>query len=91
MQYFFLAIRCCQIRAFPQELDLRDITLVCQDWGGLTGLPVVADDPDSFSRLVIMNTDIPVGVPEADTYWDKLRACELILIMFPFLFISGSI
>lgn len=38
------------------ELDLRSITLVCQDWGGPTGLAQAATMPDRFDRLVIMNT-----------------------------------
>ena len=38
------------------SLDLKDITLVCQDWGGPTGLAQAATMPERFSRLVIMNT-----------------------------------
>jgi haloalkane dehalogenase len=37
-------------------LDLSDITLVCQDWGGPIGLAQAATMPERFSRLVIMNT-----------------------------------
>jgi haloalkane dehalogenase len=37
-------------------LDLRDITLVCQDWGGPTGLAQPVFMPERFTRLVIMNT-----------------------------------
>lgn len=37
-------------------LDLHDITLVCQDWGGPIGLAQAATMPERFSRLVIMNT-----------------------------------
>lgn len=37
-------------------LDLNDITVFVQDWGGPTGLAQVAAMPDRFSRLVIMNT-----------------------------------
>lgn len=37
-------------------LDLTDITLVCQDWGGPIGLAQAATMPERFSRLVIMNT-----------------------------------
>jgi haloalkane dehalogenase len=37
-------------------LDLNDITLVCQDWGGPIGLAQAATMPERFSRLVIMNT-----------------------------------
>lgn len=42
-------------------LDLRDITLVCQDWGGLLGLRLVADHPDRFARVVAANTFLPTG------------------------------
>lgn len=41
---------------------MKDLTLVCQDWGGLTGLSVVKDAPDRFSNLVIMNTGVPSPV-----------------------------
>ncbi|MEM9988902.1 MAG: haloalkane dehalogenase [Pseudomonadota bacterium] len=40
-------------------LDLNNITLVCQDWGGLIGLRMVATFPDRFARLVIANTGLP--------------------------------
>lgn len=42
-------------------LDLRDITLVCQDWGGLIGLRLVAEHPDRFARVVAANTFLPTG------------------------------
>ena len=42
-------------------LDLRDITLVCQDWGGLIGLRLVAEHPDRFDRVVAANTLLPTG------------------------------
>lgn len=47
--------------AFIRALDLRDVTLVCQDWGGLLGLTLPVDMPDRFSRLVVMNTGIGTG------------------------------
>lgn len=43
------------------QLDLYDITLFCQDWGGLIGLRLVAAFPERFARLVISNTYLPVG------------------------------
>ena len=46
---------------FVEALDLRNITLICQDWGGLIGLRVAAELPDRFARLVIMNTGLPTG------------------------------
>ena len=43
------------------QMDLRQITLVCQDWGGLIGLRLAAEMPDRFARLVIANTALPTG------------------------------
>jgi haloalkane dehalogenase len=43
------------------ELDLSGITLVCQDWGGLIGLRLVAEHPDRFARVVAANTFLPTG------------------------------
>jgi haloalkane dehalogenase len=47
--------------SFVQQLDLRDITFVMQDWGGLIGLRVAAEHPERAARLVIMNTGLPAG------------------------------
>jgi haloalkane dehalogenase len=44
-----------------RQLDLRDVTLVCQDWGGLVGLRVAAENPDRFARIVAANTGLPTG------------------------------
>ena len=43
------------------RLDLREITLVCQDWGGLIGLRLVGEHPDRFARVVAANTFLPTG------------------------------
>jgi haloalkane dehalogenase len=44
-----------------EQLDLRGITLVCQDWGGLIGLRLWAAMPDRFIRIVVANTALPTG------------------------------
>ena len=44
-----------------KTLDLKRITLVCQDWGGLLGLTLPQDMPERFNRLLIMNTAIMTG------------------------------
>ena len=46
---------------FVEELNLHDITLVVQDWGGLIGLPFAANNPEKIKNLVIMNTGLPSG------------------------------
>jgi haloalkane dehalogenase len=55
------------LRAFVESLDLRGITLICQDWGGLVGLRVVAEVPERFARVITSNTGLPDarGIPEA--------------------------
>jgi haloalkane dehalogenase len=49
------------LRKFIDALDLKRITLVSQDWGGLLGLRLLAQMPNRFARLVAMNTGIPDG------------------------------
>lgn len=49
--------------AFIEALDLQNITLVCQDWGGILGLTIPPDMPERFTRLLLMNTAIPIGEP----------------------------
>ncbi len=49
------------VAGFIENLDLSDITLVCQDWGGLLGLDAATRMPARFARLVIMNTGLPTG------------------------------
>ena len=46
---------------FVERLDLRNITLVCQDWGGLLGLTLPMDMPRRFSKLLVMNTALGTG------------------------------
>jgi haloalkane dehalogenase len=48
-------------RAALATVNLRAVTLVCQDWGGLIGLRLVAEQPDRFARVVAANTFLPTG------------------------------
>lgn len=49
------------ILAFIERMDLRNITLVVQDWGGILGLTLPMNFPNRFSRLIVMNTALPIG------------------------------
>lgn len=49
------------IMALIETLDLRHITLVCQDWGGVIGLTIPMDMQDRFERLLVMNTALGTG------------------------------
>ncbi len=44
-----------------KKLNLTNITLVCQDWGGIIGLTLPMDMKERFSRMIIMNTTLGVG------------------------------
>lgn len=58
--------------AFIEALDLKRITLVCQDWGGLLGLTIAAELQERFARLVILNTGLPNGeenLPDGFKQW----------------------
>ncbi|MGD0120550.1 MAG: haloalkane dehalogenase [Candidatus Binatus sp.] len=59
---------------FIQKLDLRGITLVCQDWGGVIGLRVAAEHSERFARIVAANTGLPTGegpIGDAFMAWRK--------------------
>lgn len=60
--------------AAVEDLGLRDVTLVCQDWGGLIGLRIVAEHPEWFARVVAANTFLPTGDrPPGDAFlaWQR--------------------
>jgi haloalkane dehalogenase len=59
------------------RLDLGGITLVCQDWGGLLGLRLVAAQPDRFSAVIAANTGLPTGdqrLTDAFFSWQNFAA-----------------
>ncbi len=49
------------LMSFIEHLELRNITLVCQDWGGILGLTLPMEMTGRFSRLLIMNTTLGTG------------------------------
>ena len=51
------------MRQWIEQLDLRNMTLVCQDWGSLIGLRLVAEMPDRFAGVVLSNGGLPEGGP----------------------------
>jgi haloalkane dehalogenase len=75
------------MRAFISALDLKRITLICQDWGGLIGLRIVSQMPDRFARIVAMNTGLPFGAPGGEAFmrWRRfalrLDTLEMPLLM----------
>jgi len=56
------------------QLELENITLVCQDWGSLLGLRLAAENPERFRAIVVGNGMLPTGdqkVPAAFQLWKK--------------------
>lgn len=49
------------MQSLLEQLDLQRVSLVCQDWGGLIGLRLVAENPERFARVVAANTMLPTG------------------------------
>ena len=49
------------MRGVVEQLDLKKMTLVCQDWGGLIGLRLAAEHGERFARIVAANTFLPTG------------------------------
>jgi haloalkane dehalogenase len=61
------------IKDLVQALDLRDITVVVQDWGGPIGLRVATELDERFSRLVILNTGIFSGEARMSEAWQAFH------------------
>lgn len=60
------------VNALLTKLDLKDMTLVCQDWGSLIGLRLAAEQERRFARIVVGNGMLPTGdesVPTAFHIW----------------------
>ena len=63
------------MQSFIDQLDLNQITLVCQDWGSLIGLRLAAENEEKFSAIVLGNGMLPTGdekrIPTAFKIWQK--------------------
>ncbi len=73
-------------------LDLTNITLFCQDWGGLIGLRLVAAFPERFARVIAGNTALPVGTGWSEGF-ESWRAFSQRVEVFPtgFILNGGSV
>jgi haloalkane dehalogenase len=69
-----LKMHCETVVKCSESLDLREITLVVHDWGGLIGLAALEAMQHRVARLVIMNTGLPIGkepLPKDFLHWRK--------------------
>jgi haloalkane dehalogenase len=60
------------IERLALALDLRDATIVVQDWGGPIGMRLAVEHPDRVARLVILNTGIGAGRAPSEE-WLRFR------------------
>ena len=60
------------IARFAEELDLRDATVVMQDWGGPIGFRFAVENPERVARLVVLNTGIGARAPSEE--WLRFQA-----------------
>ncbi len=60
------------IERFAEDLDLREATVVVQDWGGPIGLRLAVEHPERVARLVILNTGIGAGRAPSEE-WLRFR------------------
>ncbi|GGQ29989.1 haloalkane dehalogenase [Shewanella litoralis] len=65
------------------QLNLNDITLVCQDWGGLIGLRLAAEHSERFARIVAANTMLPTGDHQPGEAFLKWRQFSQDVEVFP--------
>jgi len=71
-------------------LDLRDITLFCQDWGGLIGLRLVAAFPERFAGVAVANTGLPAGGGMTDGFKAWLELSQNIPVMPVGMLLNGG-
>jgi len=63
---------CAAVARFASDLDLRDTTLVVQDWGGPIGFRLAVEHPERVARLVVLNTGIGARAPNDE--WLRFQA-----------------
>jgi haloalkane dehalogenase len=78
------------VTALVEELDLHDVSLVCQDWGGLIGLRVAAENEARFARIVVANTGLPTGEQKMSDVFMSWREFSQTVPEFPVGMIIGN-
>jgi haloalkane dehalogenase len=71
------------MRSWLEALDLQKITLVCQDWGSLIGLRLVAEMPERFAQVVLGNGGLPTAQTKVGTAFHIWRAFSRYSPIFP--------
>lgn len=66
-----------------EKMKLEGAVLFCQDWGGLLGLRLVAENPDKFAGVVAGNTFLPVGTGKVSDAFAKWQVFAQTVPVFP--------
>jgi haloalkane dehalogenase len=66
------------IRSLLDQLEIRDATGFLLDWGGFFGLRIAGDAPDYFSRLILLNTQLPTGEPSSGHEWFRTWRADML-------------
>lgn len=66
-----------------KAMNVSDVVLFCQDWGGLIGLRLVAAAPDTFAGVITANTFLPTGEGKMPESFKKWRAFSQTVPEFP--------
>jgi haloalkane dehalogenase len=78
------------LMALIEQLDLRNITLVCQDWGSLLGLRIAAEHEARFARIVVGNGFLPTATAQMPLAFKVWRAFAMYSPWFPIGRIVGA-
>lgn len=65
------------------QMDFSDAVLFCQDWGGLIGLRLVANNPDRFAAVMAGNTGLPIGKGTPSESFLKWQKFSQTIPVFP--------
>lgn len=71
------------ITNFIKKLALKNINLICQDWGGLIGLRVLAAESELFKNLVVANTFLPTGEEPMNEAFNNWQTFSQTVEVFP--------
>ncbi len=71
------------MQAWLNHVDVQDAVLFCQDWGGLIGLRLVAENPDRFAAVMAGNTGLPIGTGTPSEAFTKWQSFSQTVPVFP--------
>jgi len=71
------------MQAWLDHVDVSEAVLFCQDWGGMIGLRLVAENPDRFAAVMAANTGLPIGKGKPLEAFLKWQEFSKVVPVFP--------